>query len=380
MNTPARFMLVGLGDLGFRLLGQLLRRPYPLEVAVCGRRPEDLQRLVRLQQFTALQYESWKRVEVLEMDVDNLDASAETIAQWKPDVIFNAMSLQSWRVITQLPPAVFRELDTAQFGPWLPMHAVPMLALMKAVQQSGLKNVLTVNSAFPDATNPVLATAGLAPTTGIGNVANIVPALRCSAAHLLGARDPLETQVLFYAQHFLTHGVPRSGTADGAPYHLQVIHQRQDVTEWLDPEAIFREVATTFKRQGGVKGQELTAGSAMRLLDAMLTDARRIVHAPGPGGLPGGWAVRVNASGVEPIVPKGQTLESLTAINQGGQALDGIERIDPDGTVWFSEENMAIMDRMLGWNVRKLHRDEMPEAAKELGKHYAAFAAKYGLS
>lgn len=380
MNMPPRLMLVGLGDLGFRVLGQLLRRPYPIEVAIGGRSTTQLQRLVRLQQFTALQYERWINVDVLHMDINDPGAMAETIAQWRPDVIFNGMSLQSWRVITQLPPPIFAELDTAQFGPWLPMHATPMLALMEALKQSGLKDVTTINSAFPDATNPLLATAELAPTCGIGNVANIIPALRCSAAKLLKAKDPLETHVLFYAQHFLSHGIPRSGTADGAPFHLQVVHRREDVTQALDPADLFHEVSTTFKRQGGVQGQELTAASAITLLDALLNDGRHIVHVPGPAGLPGGWAAHASASGVIPLIPDGCTLKSLIAINEEGQTRDGIERIDADGTVWFTEKNMAVMKRLLGWDVRKLHRNEMAAAASELGQCYAAFATNHETS
>jgi len=373
-----RLMIVGLGDLGFRVLGRVLTRDFPVHVAVTGRDLEVTTRKARLQQLTAFQRGRWVEIEPFEVDVEDIDRAAEAIACFRPDVIFNAMSRQSWRIITELPRAVFAELDTAELGPWLPMHLVPMQRLMRAVERSGVPGVRTVNAAYPDAVNPALAAGGLAPTTGIGNVANIVPALRCASARLLGAANPTETQVLFYAQHFLTHGIPRTGTSGGAPFHLRVLHEGQDATGRLDPQDIFREVATTFRRQGGQLGQELTSSSALAVLEAMLTDADRVVHAPGPGGRPGGWAVRARAGAVTPVIPEGVTEAALRAVNEGGQARDGVERIDADGTVWFTEANMAVMERLVGWSVRKVHLDDMAAAADELDARYRRFAQRHG--
>jgi len=56
--------------------------------------------------------------------------------------------------------------------------------LMQAVKASGIATK-TVNAAFPDAVNPILARIGLAPDIGVGNVANLVPAVRLSIARLL---------------------------------------------------------------------------------------------------------------------------------------------------------------------------------------------------
>ena len=323
-----------------------------------------------------LQHEQWTPVELVEMDVDHLDATAATLARVQPDIVFNATSLQSWRIITELPPAVFAELDEAQFGPWLPMHLAPMLSLMRAVRAAGCR-ALVVNAAFPDAVNACLATQGLAPTTGIGNVANLIPALRLSVAHVLGRRSPLGVSVLFYAQHYLTHGMPRTGTAGGARFHLRAVVDRQDVTAQLDLDEVFRHVGTTFRRQGGRPGQLLTAGSAIRLLRALATDSGAVVHVPGPQGLPGGWAVRADASGVEPIIPQDTTREALIAVNEQGQALDGIDAITPDGVVRFRAENMAVMERMMGWRLEEMRVTEAAEVAAALGDCYQAFARRF---
>lgn len=375
MSRPT-LLLVGLGDLGFQVLGLLLRLPFDKRIVVGGRDLETLRRRVHLQQFTTLQHERWDPVEVVPFDVDHLDAAAETLHAVQPDVVFSAMSLQSWRVITELPRDVFAELDTAQFGPWLPMHLAPALALMRAVRAADCR-AHVVNAAFPDAVNPCLATQDLAPTTGIGNVANIIPALRCAVAHVLGRPTPLGVQVLFYAQHYLTHGMPRTGTTGGADCHLQVCVDRQDVTDQLDFDEVFRHVGTTFRRQGGRPGQLLTAGSAVRLLGPLATGREAVVHAPGPGGLPGGWAVRVDEHGVTPIVPHGTTREALIAVNEQGQALDGIDAIEQDGTIRFRDQNMAIMERLVGWRLDRMHVTDAAEVAAELGATYQAFAQRF---
>lgn len=380
MPTPPRLLLVGLGDLGARVLGQVLQRGFPVHVGVAGRNAEQLQRVARLHQLNALHRDMWTPVDVVPLNLQDTAAAAETLAAWRPDVVFNAMSLQSWRMITALPRTEFDRLDAAQLGPWLPMHAVLLHRLMRALKVSGLTDVFSVNAAFPDATNPLMATAGLAPTTGVGNVANIVPALRCSAAHVLGASDPRATQVYFWAQHFLSHGIPRSGNSGGAPFCLRVIHRGEDVTARLDPQEVFGHVGTTFRRQGGIHGQELTAGSSLTVLEGLLAKGGQMVHAPGPLGLPGGWPVCVGTFGVEPLVPPGHSQQDMVKVNQGGQARDGIERIDPDGTVWFTPENMEVMKQIVDWNVRRLALGDMEDAAVELGAKYRAHAAKHGVA
>ncbi len=87
-----------------------------------------------------------------------------------------------------------------------------------------------VNSAFPDACGPILKTRGLNPTVGIGNVANPVPAIRLGIADQLGI--PLSDVKIYLAcQHYVSHYIPRFGTAGGAPYYLRAFVGGRDVTK-----------------------------------------------------------------------------------------------------------------------------------------------------
>ncbi len=368
-------LMVGIGDLGGHVLEMLVRAPGPRRIITADINEEVAYRKTNIARFGAAQMGHYPEVEFVKIDLFNIDQTAEIISRYKPDLIYSAVSLQSWWVINTLPREVFEELDLARFGPWLTMHLTLVYKLMQAVQQTGL-DIKVINSAFPDATHPILDKIGLAPTIGIGNVANIVPAIRSSIAHKLG-RTMKEVTVFFAAQHYVSHYLPRFGTAGGAPYYLKAVMDGEDVTGALNMEEVFAEIPTRFRRSGGRDGQILTASSAAAITLAMADDAGELMHAPAPSGLPGGYPVRVNRKGGSVVLPKPLTLEEAVRINEEGQRYDGIERIDPDGTAHYTEGSAAIMKEMLGYDCRKVKPEEAEEQSRELDGKFKAFAAQY---
>jgi hypothetical protein len=60
------------------------------------------------------------------------------------------------------------------------------------------------------------------------------------------------------------------------------------------------------------------------------------------------------------------TLEQAIRINEEGQRLDGIERIEEDGTVYFAERNMAILKETLGYECRRMALSDVERRADEL--------------
>ena len=368
-------MMVGLGDLGGHVLEMLVRAPGSRRIITADVNEEWGYRKTNIAAFGAAQMGHYPQLEFCKIDLFNVEQTAETIARTKPDIIYSAATLQSWWVINTLPKEVFDKLDKARFGPWLPMHLTLVWKLMQAVKETGL-DIKVVNSSFPDAVNPTLAKAGLAPTIGIGNVANPVPPLRSSIAYQLG-RPMKDVTILFFCQHFVSHYIPRFGDAGGSPYYLKAIVDGNDVTGDVDMHRVLADLPKRFRRAGGRDGQILTASSAAGITLAMADDTGDFMHAPGPAGLPGGYPVRVDASGGTVVLPKDLTLEEAIRINEEGQRYDGIDGIEADGTVHYVGEKMAIMKEMIGYECETMKLEETEERYRELDRKFKAFAAQF---
>ncbi|MEV0562764.1 hypothetical protein [Dactylosporangium sp. NPDC050588] len=377
MTEPMpRLLIVGAGDLAGQVLYQLARDLRPVAVTLGGRRDAEVRGKVNLARLAALQVGRQPVVDGRRVDLDDVDATAETIAALRPDVIFNTASLQSWWVIGTLPPAAFQRLYRANFGPWLPMHLTPALRLMTAVRRSGVRPVV-VNAAYPDAVHPVLHTAGLAPDAGIGNVANNVPALRLIAAERLGV-PVRDVGVRFVAHHYVSHHVSRTGDAEPDTFRLQVTVKGADRTADVDAGTLFLPLTSSHRRLGGMAGQLMTAASALSVLRPLLHGDAAQAHAPGVGGLPGGYPVRIGHGAVVLDLPASVGLGDAVAVNEAGQRRDGIDRIRPDGTVEFTEESAGIMRESLGYDCRTMRLADCADHALELGARYQEYAARSG--
>lgn len=368
-------MIIGIGDLGGHVLEILVRAPGSRRIITADINEDWAYRKTNIAAFGASQSGYYPEVESVKIDLYNIDQTAEIISKYKPDIIYSAASLQSWWVINTLPKEVFEELDIARFGPWLPMHLTLVYKLMQAVKQTGL-DIKVINSAFPDAVNPILDKVGLAPIIGIGNVANPVPSIRSSVAYRIG-RQMKDVTVYFFAQHYVSHYLPRFGTTGGAPFYMKAVVDGEDVTGEVNVEEVLADIPKRFRRPGGREGQILTASSAAGITLAMAEDTGDLMHAPGPGGLPGGYPVRVDKNGGKVILPKGLTLEEAIRINEGGQRYDGIDRIDEDGTAHYTGKSAAIMKEMIGYDCKEMKLDETEEQSRELDRIFKEFAGKY---
>lgn len=370
----SKVMITGLGNLGGLVLDQLVREPGCREIVVLGR---DLDRLAlrsNLAMLAAVHAGHDPVVTREECDFGDVDQVAHLIASHAPDVIFNALSLQSWWVVTTLPRAAAGRLEAAHFGPWAPMHLTLTHLVMQAVARSGLEPIV-VNAAYPDVVNVVLWRAGLGPTVGIGNVANPVPALRKAVALTAGvAVERIDVRLV--AHHYVSHSLSRHGDGGGAPYHLRALRDREDITDQLDMRAVLGLLPTRLKRSGGLAGMAVTAASAMTVLRAIVDDTDEVVHAPGPNGVAGGYPVRANAQGVRLALPAGLDPDAAIQINEEAQRYEGIERIEPDGTIVFSEPHMDVMDETLGYRVQRMRLEESAECAAELADRFARFGSR----
>jgi hypothetical protein len=71
------------------------------------------------------------------------------------------------------------------------------------------------------------------------------------------------------------------------------------------------------------------------------------------------------------------TLEEAIGINEEGQRYDGIDRIDRDGTVHYTEKSVSIMKEMLGYDCKVMKLQETEAQSKELDNRFKEFAEKF---
>ena len=74
------------------------------------------------------------------------------------------------------------------------------------------------------------------------------------------------------------------------------------------------------------------------------------------------------------------TRERAIQINEEAQKWDGIEKIEEDGTVVFTDIAYNTFKDLLGYDCKEMKIEETEERVKELDKRYKDFAKKHGVN
>jgi hypothetical protein len=366
-----KILFVGFGNLGAQVFDLLVMRSRgDDQILIGGRNLNYMSERARWTASAALQLGTPVQIDTVHLDVWNIDQTAHVISSFRPDVIFSSVTMLPSAIVSQLPSPYAETLARARGGPWLPTTLVLVHKLMQAVQQTGLK-IPVLNGGTPDNSHEILAKVGLAPASGIGNIALTIPPLRRAVAEQY--HYSLEQiEVYFFAHTYVVQSL-RQGTTGGAPFHLTAFVNGKDITAQLDLPALFSLLPLTMEHE---YTQLLTAASTLAVIDAIAAKTSSVVHAPGPIGLPGGYPIRTRNNVIEVALPPGLALSEAIHINQEGQRFDGIEKVDEDGTVYFTEANMTILKETLGYECRRMPLSEVEDRARELVAKYAAFARK----
>lgn len=363
-------MVIGSGDLGRRVLYDLGHTDRHRRLMLLGRNEDIVVRTANLTRFSALQRGYRPEVSHAVLDLADLDQVAAAIDGFQPDVIFLAVSLQSWWVTSLLPAPAFQRISAANLGTWLPMHLAPTLLAMRAIRACG-STATVVNASYPDAVNPVLEQVGLGPDVGIGNVANNVPAFSFIASTRLGC--PVEEiSIRFIAHHYASQQL-RHGSTGGAEVHLEVLRNGVAVEEAFSIEDFGAAISGQLRRTGGKAGQAMISASALNVIEPLLDGSYRRTHAPGVHGLAGGYPIVIDGGKISLDLPTGIDVNEAVRINHTGQVLDGVSRIHSDGTVDFSPTPMGVLTEELGYDCRRMRLDEVFDRADELAGRYRAY-------
>jgi hypothetical protein len=354
-------LIVGLGGLGGWML-ELLARTQGITYVVGADLNEDWgRRKVYNAASGAMLQGHYPRLAFVQMDLRDVDATAEIIARLQPQLIFNCATLQTWWLRKKLPPETSDRLTEAGSGPWLSTHLALSQKLMLAVQASGFRGHV-INSGIPDISNAVLAKRGLAPTIGLGNIDLLISPIRMGVARRLDV--PVRNVRVYAILHHCHTTHFRKRDSGAPPYFLRLMVGDQDVTGLFDTDLLLHQVSQD--RLSGLDGNAVVAASGVKNGLALLRDSGLLTHSPGPQGLPGGYPVRLSAAGAEVVLPMGATMERALAYMEAGQRADGVERIEEDGTVVYTDRATQIIEEVLGYELTPLEFDACDEQAGEL--------------
>ncbi len=103
------------------------------------------------------------------------------------------------------------------------------------------------------------------------------------------------------------------------------------------------------------------------------------MHAPGPAGLPGGYPIDVGGGKIAVAEIPNLTLDEAVSINERSHRFDGIERIEEDGSVVFTEDSAAVMRDALGYEGETLQPTEAADRADELSRRFNEYARRHGV-
>ena len=374
MKLQPTIMLIGLGDLGSITLELLAREEGLGRIVVGSRNVERATARCNLARLGAIAQGYAPSISFVPLDLNNREAVAETVHREAPDVIVSTATMQTWWLPSLLPPEQRAAIYGAGFGVWLPVHLTLTMKLMQGLRDAAYTGV-TLTAPFPDVVNPILGRLGLAPTCGVGNIAQFVPKVQWLAAERLGT--PMSAvRVLMVAHHSLGPAVVRSKTDPLPPYFLRIEHGGEDVTEEVGGNEL---LVAPYRRTAGRASHFLTAGATVRLIRALLSGRDTLLHEPAPNGLPGGYPVVAGNGRVQPASIGGLSLEEAIDINERSHRFDGIERIEADGTAVFCPEPADVLRAELGYDCTRLPPEESEGRAQELIARFREYAEMHGV-
>ena len=371
-DRTSRILLVSLGKLNSLLLQILARRRGIAEIIVATRNLERALPAVHLARMGAAAEGFFPAFRVIEFDLNDIAASAEALATLRPDVTLAAPSLQSWWVLEQVEARLADPLRPAGFGAWLPFQLLPMIRFMKAWRQSELDTPI-LSAPYPDVVNPILATQGLAPTGGVGNVCELVPKLQCLIADRLSV-EPTTVRVWLAAHHALQPYVFARSQNRGAPPPFLVSAEVNGRSSISDSE--LRSILLgDYPMPAGLDFQFLTVGTFVSAIRAFLESPEKAtcIHLPAPAGLPGGYPVVVQDRVVSLDLPPTWQKEDAVEVNRASHRWDGIESIEEDGTVVLTDKTAGLLRELLRYDWPRMRFDEVEAAASELHRCFDTY-------
>jgi hypothetical protein len=328
--------VVGLGDLGSRVLDTLARSPRVERLIGATRDRERGDARVHQCRLVAAIQGGPRHVEFHRISEVGDAAAIDA------DVIVTAATRHTW---WKPSPA------GVPYGAWLPLQLTLVRDLMRAGPRAPV-----VCLPFPDAVGPALAPLGLAPAIGAGNVGETAPKL----ALLSGGDVRLVMHHAVQRYAFPSFGVLGDTGVDAPPWAAELLVDGEPLAH----ERVAELLRAPWPLPPGTATHDLTAASTAQIVEALLGDEPVRAHAPAPGGRAGGYPVRIASGRVELDLwlPESEAI----AINERAARWDGLDRVEADGTLVFTPEIADTAERILGVRLDRVAPHDLDAVADAL--------------
>lgn len=352
-HRKARVMIIGLGSVGNYLLDYLMSgRDEQLALCVVGRNREKMESDVNIVRVASeIRGQNRSPVEIRAgVDLDNLDAIAEAIADWKPDIIVN-----SSRAYPGLKYGSISWKNIRAYGLWTPLSIKYTRNIMEGAAMAS-SNAIVVNTSYSDAVIPWLRSAQRPyPDLGSGNINHLIPRIQFAAAGMLQIEDYWNIDVTFAVAHFHDVVISKEGQTEGVEMLIDIRYQGRPVD--LPLAALFEQCRIPMPVDA--KRNMMNASSNYAIIQGILSAVRQggrvRLHCPGAFGEIGGYPVLIDGSGPALTAGIDETYFSLDAMRQKNResiALDGIEEI-ADGTLVYTDALLQKVQRVFGVSLVK---------------------------
>ncbi|AHG05188.1 hypothetical protein HALDL1_05420 [Halobacterium sp. DL1] len=384
MTRDRTVLLAGLGGVGYEALQILCGDPVVDEVVATDVLAGVGQTRTNTARYQALQRGRNPNVEFETLDLLDVDATAALLEDVEPDVVLTAATLLRYSPFEELPDEQREKLiGFTSTGPGyaciVPGQIPLAYNLLRATEKADVREPAVVNVSMPDVVNPALAGAGYEPLVGSGNVGHLVPPIERVASEIYDVPMPAVSAYVV-AGHSIIHPMLFYGHTGDVPFYVKVLVDGKDVTEEIDLDAEFQSRNLPFPSEPSAREISIMTGThSARIVRAVLSDAGTLTHAPGPNGMEGGYPVRLDRDGATVVLPDGISLQEAEALNRESLRYDGVQRIESDGTIVFTDTARDAMGDVLGVDVPRVHPDDALDVTAEIIQGYRDVAADCGI-
>lgn len=300
----------------------------PVEVIIAGRNRSRMNWLRTAANARAAMFGSKARFAAHSVDLLAPHASDEVLAATNPRILVQAASIQTSQIIAQTGNAWTRLVAEGGLSATAVFQALISSRVAAAISRRG-QPVTLLNCSFPDVVNGMITAQGHQVACGMGNVAILSNVFAGSASVPRGA----QLKVLAHYQNLAAWRREPSARG-GRPPRV-----------WIDGQ----EVEDVFARFADIQLTpepviEISGASGVPLLLAMAAGRSWRGHVPGPGGLPGGYPVKLEDGDLDLDLPDGLSREDAIAWNESFERENGLS-IAGDGMVIFNGPLRAELAR-----------------------------------